>query len=155
MAGVMVVRRLPGWQERLLLYIAKVEREPFRYDGTRDCFGFVRGAVKAMTGADLCGEYVGRYFDRAGFHRLLKADGHQGLIGAMRAKAAEFGWPEVAEDEADLGDIAVLPASPKCSPYRNSLAIVNATGFIARTTKGLALAPAGLALGIWRIPTHV
>jgi hypothetical protein len=141
------VCRLPDWRVRLIDYVLSIERQPFAY-GACDCFTFAGGAVAAMTGEVLFPQYIGAYTTRFGMLRTLLRNGHRSVLEAARQATGALGWPAIAEADAMMGDIVVLPGEPL-----HSLAVVWDSGVVARMLDGLALVPNGHALSTWRIPS--
>ena len=65
-----------NWIPSLFDYMAEVWDTPFEW-GVFDCFLFVGGAVKAMTGASFVDEVRGKYTDMDSALELCKIHGYQ------------------------------------------------------------------------------
>ncbi|EKF43973.1 hypothetical protein NA8A_04155 [Nitratireductor indicus C115] len=98
------MNRYSFWQSALLDYVEENKARPFAW-GAFDCALFAAGAVAAMTGEDIASGYRGRYTSLAGGLRLLKRDGF-----ASHADLAAAHLPEIHPSQAQVGDIAAVPA---------------------------------------------
>lgn len=77
--------RRPDWEARLGAYLRACRDTPFAW-GRHDCCLFAAGAVIAMTGIDLMGEFRGRYRTPRGAIRALRRHGAGTLEATMDGK---------------------------------------------------------------------
>jgi hypothetical protein len=96
------IARTHGWQGRLVEYLVRARRTPFK-EGQHDCALFAAGAVAAMTGTDIAQGWRGRYRTTAGGMRVLRREGFSDHVALVAHHFAEV--PVV---QARPGDIAVV-----------------------------------------------
>lgn len=93
--------RRTAWIEYLEAYLWLCSQGSFGY-GAQDCFLFVSGAVRAMTGIDPAARYRGRYRSRAQARALLKE------AGGYSAVFQNCGMKEIPMARAQRGDVVQL-----------------------------------------------
>jgi hypothetical protein len=142
----MVLVRLPDWDLRLVAHLRAVADRPFAY-GTADCFCFVSGAVRAMTGTSLFPAFEGAYNNRFGMLRALRRQGYRSLRDAARDRAGTLNWSECEPVEATPGDIVLLPGSPL-----TSLGVCWHDGALAQGRTAVVLVGAEHIIAAWKIP---
>lgn len=134
-----MVERKPGWQGRLVAYLARTAGDPFVI-GKNDCALWVAGAVKEMTGTDFARGFRG-YTTYAGARKKLKAKGYSDHVTLVADKL-----PEVPPAEAQVGDVAVID-----TPEGPALALVQGELLYVATERGRALVPLTDAKRAFRI----
>lgn len=77
--------RFADWEERLGVYLARVEEEPFKW-GTHDCALFAMSCVKAQTGVDPAEAYRGTYDDAVSAAKALRELGEGTLLKTVKAQ---------------------------------------------------------------------
>ncbi len=80
--------RLEDWEDRLAVYLARVETEPFAW-GTHDCALFAASCVEAMTGVDPAVDFRGAYQSKAGAAKALREIGNGTLLKTYQARFRE------------------------------------------------------------------
>jgi hypothetical protein len=78
------LQRLPDWEPRLLAWLKRCDRLPYRW-GQHDCCTFAAGAAEAQTGVDFYAPFQGRYRSARGAARVLRRAGHRDLFGPFDA----------------------------------------------------------------------
>jgi len=86
------MQRFPDWDMRLAAYLEPLRLRPFEW-GDHDCCLFCAGAVEAMTGVDVMGEFRGRYSTALGSARALKKIGAGTLEDTLGTKFARVAFP--------------------------------------------------------------
>ena len=114
--------------------------------GRDDCCLWVADIVRARTGLDGAAAFRGRYRSRHGAAKALKAVHGGGLIEAITAIAAQFGWPVIDADAAADGDIAIIDTT-----LGPALAIMSGDYWIGRIDGGVSATPRDLAVKAWRV----
>jgi len=95
--------RLPDWRSRLYQLIAEYESVPFEF-GSNDCALWAGRVVKAVTGDDVCAEYIGRYKTAIGGYRAFKkATGF-----ASHIEYVESALEQVPSSFAQAGDLGFV-----------------------------------------------
>lgn len=79
----MHIVRFSNWEERLAVYLARVEEEPFVW-GTHDCALFAASCVNAQTGVDPAAAFRGTYDTRIGAAEALRDKGQGTLLKTVR-----------------------------------------------------------------------
>ncbi|WP_109464410.1 DUF6950 family protein [Albibacillus kandeliae] len=124
------MKRLPDWKPRLMSYLVRAARRPFK-EGEHDCALFLAGGVEAMTGEDYAAPYRGRYSTTLGGLRILKKDGFEDHVALaahhLKEKPVAF---------AGVGDGAAVPTSD--GP---ALGIVQGEGIYLLTPARIAIYP--------------
>lgn len=132
--------RTKGWRGRLATYLAATATVEFR-PGAHDCALFAAGAVQAMTGVDPAAAWRGRYTTLVGGLRVIKRDGHGGMLDLVAGLLPATTSPRA-------GDIAVLR-----TPEGPALGIVQGpAGIYAAAPTGWALVPRDLAMEFFEVP---
>ena len=128
--------RRPDWPERLLAYLAEREAMPFAW-WINDCCTFARGAVLAMTGADLMADVTPyRTPEEAG--RILRAPLEEFLD--QRLTRVPIGL-------AQRGDVALVKSLDRDRP-RMALTIVEGPTLVG---PGAARLPRTAARLAWAV----
>lgn len=140
--------RLPDWEGRLGAYLRACRDMPFAY-GRHDCCLFAAGAVIAMTGVDLMGEFRGRYRTARGSIRALRRHGAGTLAATMDGKLEP-----IAPAFARRGDLVLanygLGEGALCVVVGREAAAVGAQG----EHEGLVTIGRAQWRKAWRVP-HV
>jgi hypothetical protein len=76
--------RFPDWEERLGVYLARVEEEPFVW-GTHDCAIFAAACIYAQTGVDLVEDIRGTYDSQVGAAQILRDKAEGTLLRTLKA----------------------------------------------------------------------
>ncbi|MFE3836065.1 DUF6950 family protein [Pseudogemmobacter sonorensis] len=134
-----MIKRTPGWQRRLAVYLGTVARSPFAF-GSQDCALFAAGAVEAMTGTDLAASYRGRYTTLRGGLRIMRRDGFADHIAFFGHHLPDRDGPP------QPGDLAVVPTDD--GP---ALGVVQGDQIYVTSPGGLALVPLGDAPRFLRV----
>ncbi len=90
--------RRRDWPERFNEVIEANTRTHFD-DGTWDCCIFAADCALAQTGVDPMPEFRGKYSDKEGAQRLIRAHPSKNLYGIMRSK---FGNPHRTGGRGDI-----------------------------------------------------
>ena len=138
-----VIRRLPGWQGRLAVWLAACRQRPFAW-GRHDCALFIADAVEAMTGEDLAAGWRGRYSTALGARRVLRRAGHDSPLDVVAAAL-----PEVLPAAALPGDVAAIPAETEGD--WPALGIVQGAQVYVLRPEGLGLVGRGRIARAWRV----
>ena len=121
--------RKEDWRKRLGDYVAGLRTRPYAF-GSQDCWLFVAGAVKAMTGTDYAKPHRGRY---------KTARGALGIVKRARASnMAEFAALFLDEHDApvfaQIGDVMAIPTK---DAFGFSLGILNGERILVVTPTGV------------------
>ncbi|MBN8291020.1 hypothetical protein JI664_03490 [Rhodobacter sp. NTK016B] len=135
------MHKTPGWQNRLVAYLAAAGRERF-VPGQHDCALFASGALAAMTGVDLAAPYRGRYTTERGGIRILRKDGYHDHV----ALAAAHLRTRADGERARPGDLAVIPT--ETGP---ALGVVQGAAVYVLTPDRLALVPLAQAVTVLEV----
>lgn len=100
--------RLPDWEERLGVYLARVEEEPFAW-GTHDCALFAASCVNAQTGVDPAEGIRGTYEDARGAALALREHGQGTLLKTVKEWLGE----PIPVPFAKRGDIVMRDTSER------------------------------------------
>lgn len=137
-----MIRKTPGWQARLVAYLAATARAEFSL-GLMDCALHGASALEAMTGVDLAAPYRGRYTTFRGGLRVLRKDGYADHIALATAHLRT----REAGQTARPGDLAVVETDE--GP---ALGVVQGQSIYLRAPSGLALLPVAQATTVFEVP---
>lgn len=133
--------RRPDWRARLHAEIEAHRGKAFVW-GAHDCaLGLAAGAVAAITGADLRGDWGSRYSTAIGARRALTRAGFASLGEAVAAVL-----PECHPAMARVGDIALIEEGAI-----GALAVCNGGALLVLTEGGLGIRERSAAVRAWRV----
>ena len=115
--------------------------------GLSDCFTFIHGAVKAMTGVYLAPEMIGEYGSRRSAVNAMKRHGHVDVISFARAIAKRHDIEEIPPEISSVGDI-VLARSVHLS---HAFSIRWTTCLATKAPRVRGLATASDPITAWRV----
>lgn len=136
------MKRTATWRADLAAYIAASRRRKFEI-GEFDCGMFVAGAIKAMVGRDLVGEFRGKYTSYSQAAKLLKANGFRDQVDVV----AGF-FPEIHPSEAHVGDVVSFEVE---GMFGQALGLVNGEVCFVLQDQGLATMPLLSAARAFRV----
>jgi hypothetical protein len=122
--------RLPGWEKRLNVVVAKHQALPSVY-GTSDCYLIADDGVEALTGERMYPDAI-NYTTPAGAAKKLRQHGFATVRDAFAAR-----FPEIAPSMAQRGDIGVIDRDGVMSG-----GLFTSIGFMARGTDAVEFLPA-------------
>jgi hypothetical protein len=100
--------RLPGWEDRLRIYLRDHQDTPFAY-GSFDCLSFAAGAVALLTGTDIMAPFRGKYSTHTGAMRIARrVYGSRTVPEVLAAMMQQHGWKEISPMFAQRGDIVLV-----------------------------------------------
>jgi hypothetical protein len=121
--------RKEDWRKRLGVCVDGLRTQPYDF-GSQDCWLFVAGAVKAMTGTDPAKAHRGRYKTARGALGIVKRAG--------AANMAEFAGLFLEEHDApvfaQIGDVMAIPTT---DAFGFSLGILNGERILVVTPNGV------------------
>ena len=135
------MRRLPGWEQRLMACVRRAMDRPFEW-GEHDCALFAADCVEAITGEDLAEEFRGRYMDRKGSLKVLRACGEGDLQATVTRLLGEPSDPKTAR----RGDLVLVR-----TPTGPAIAVCVGLEAVAPGRHGLTRTP----MGAWRLAWRV
>lgn len=122
------MRRVDGWEMRLLDVVKVYEGAPFVY-GATDCAQFAAACAHAITGEDfLQFGFSSHYSGRLSVSWRLKRRGYADITAAAHDAITRLGGVEISPRFARMGDIGATPD--------HILAVRLSPGFVARTING-------------------
>lgn len=77
------MERFSDWEERLRVYLDRIEEEPFAW-GKHDCALFVADCIKSQTGIDPAEQFRGKYDTARGAALALREYGAGTLLKTVR-----------------------------------------------------------------------
>ena len=116
-----MIARRRDWPSRLSAYLAAARGRPWRR-GRFDCWLFMAGAVRAMTGRDLARGFRG-YRSRAEGIRRLEARGYADPVEILLEHFAE-----IPPDQAGPGDLVLFGDVPALVTGPRAYAVSEANG---------------------------
>lgn len=123
--------RREDWRKRLGEYVAGLRAEPYAF-GRQDCWLFVAGAVKAMTGIDHAEPHRGRYKTARGALGVMKRAGAPNMADFAGLYLGEPIHPV----EAQIGDVMAFPTD---DAFGFSLGILNGEQVLVVTPAGIGV----------------
>lgn len=136
------LKRLPNWRSRLAEFLDAGRAQPFQW-GSNDCVGFARGIVLAITGEDVLQGWQPNYKSESGARRALRDFGHADLQAALGHYL-----PQVGLLQADIGDLALVPA---IGPIGIGIGMVDVSLITVMGLEGHGYVPRSSALAIYSV----
>lgn len=138
-----MTRKTPGWENRLIEYLAGVSRSGFRPSRT-DCAMFSAGGYAAMTeDVSIFDRFAGQYKSLDEGYDLLRAEGFDTHVDFAASILIERQTPLLAQ----RGDIAVLNAEN--GTY--ALGVVQGECVYVMTLQGLGTRPLTDAIRVFAV----
>ncbi|RDE08437.1 DUF6950 family protein [Pelagibacterium lacus] len=123
--------RRQDWRKRIGEYVAELRAEPYAF-GRHDCWLFVAGAIKAMTGIDHAEPHRGRYTTARGALGVMKRAGATNMADFAGLYLDEPLHPV----EAQIGDVMAIPTD---DTFGFSLGILNGEQVLVVTPAGIGV----------------